>query len=100
MRASLLIVYIDTTITVSGGTGSANIRHIGEIHRIGVVPPGASAYDMDISDGDGFGVCGSRNNIGTTTMTVDQPITGLSVLTISNAGNGVYKCRLAISSGI
>lgn len=99
MRTSLQIEEVDAICKISG-SGSVDIRMLGMIHRISIIPPDSHSYDFTLSDSDGYGVFGLTNQTGSITAVVDQPCVGINTLAFSSGGSGSYHIRIVLSASI
>ena len=84
------------SLTVAAGTGTLTVAMGGQIVGIGIKPPTAgSTYDIDITDVDGFGLCGAASLTGTITIPFTINPWGDNTITISNASvDGTYKVKI------
>lgn len=83
-------------VTVVGGAGSTVIQGAGSrCLGIGVKPPSAGSFDIDITDVDGFGIVGEPSCNGNTTIPCSSQMFGTNTIAISNASaNGTYVVKV------
>lgn len=82
-------------ITVAGGSGSADVVLRGVFVAIGIIPPSATAkYNIDITDVDGFGICGEINLTGNVTLPCRSVGHGTNTISLTLATNGAYKIKV------
>lgn len=81
-------------ITVVGGIGQIVGDICGKALGVGVLSPNGAIYDIEILDGDGFGVFGRTNCSGNTTIECVIRFYNRHAIYLTNATDGVYKVKV------
>lgn len=86
---------LTVTVTVSGGTGSTTITNgTGVVAAYAINAPSAiAAYDIEMTDADGYGYSGRNGNTGDTTIKDLFMADGTITITITGT-NGSYSVRV------
>jgi len=91
---SFEIVPEKIAITVTGSSGSATKKRSAHLCAIGIIAPAGAVYDLEIVDGDGFGLFAKTGISGNATLAVDAQLYAEQTISLTNATNGSYSLKL------